>query len=125
MWKHQHQEYYRGQAEEVEQHQQLQALQHTLSASQEASYSDSDYHGSQIETKQQLQHQDQQQQQQNHLSFASIGVAPELVQVLQQESHITVPTPVQVQAMQPVATGRHVAIQSATGTGKVGTGTPA
>eukprot|EP00878_Enallax_costatus_P017573 GHUV01018462.1.p1 GENE.GHUV01018462.1~~GHUV01018462.1.p1 ORF type:complete len:456 (+),score=97.07 GHUV01018462.1:177-1544(+) len=50
--------------------------------------------------------------------FRSLGVPDELVTVLEREMRITVPTPVQQQAMQPVAGGRHVAIQSATGTGK-------
>lgn len=72
----------------------------------------------------------QQQQQQCHpeqqhpepqllpASFEALGVAPELVTALSDQG-FTAPTPVQAAAMQPVLSGRNVALQSSTGTGKV------
>lgn len=69
------------------------------------------------------QHHHHQQQQQHLLlppcSFTDIGVPQELVDILQTDLNLQHPTPVQVEALTPVMQGRHVAVQSATGTGKV------
>jgi hypothetical protein len=63
------------------------------------------------------QHQ-QQQQQQQPTTFADMGLPDILLQALQAQG-FAAPTPVQVAAQQAVLSGRNVALQSATGTGKV------
>ncbi|MGL5512916.1 MAG: DEAD/DEAH box helicase, partial [Sporomusa sp.] len=50
-------------------------------------------------------------------SFSSLGIRPELAQFLK-ESGITRPTPIQVQTIPALLTGKDVIAQAQTGTGK-------
>jgi hypothetical protein len=60
----------------------------------------------------------QQQQQLVGTTWKDMGLPDTLLQALQEQG-FAAPTPVQVAAQQPVLSGRNVALQSATGTGKV------
>ncbi len=66
----------------------------------------------------QLEQQRQQQQPQELPSFRDLGVPKALIEGLHRMG-VTKPTPVQTAAMTAILSGRHVALQSATGTGKV------
>jgi ATP-dependent helicase YprA (DUF1998 family) len=59
-----------------------------------------------------------QQQQQVSTTFKDMGLPDAILQALQEQG-FAAPTPVQVAAQQAVLSGRNVALQSATGTGKV------
>jgi hypothetical protein len=58
------------------------------------------------------------QQQQEAATFQKMGLPDELLAALKAQG-ISAPTPVQAAAVRPILSGRNVALQSATGTGKV------